>query len=83
MFQFTLRAARVSCGYTEEEVAGYCGIRVGVLEKYEKNTVLIPVEVLSKISVLYNVPMALVFIGTEMKCFKNNRNNALKYACRK
>lgn len=83
MFKITLRAARVSCGYTVEEVAEYCGIKTGVLEKYEINTALIPVEVLSKVSALYNVPLVLIFIGTEMKCFKNNRNNALKYACRK
>ena len=83
MFKFTLRAARVSCGYTEEEVAGYCGIKVGTLEKYEKNTALIPVEVLSELSMLFNVPLALIFIGTDMRCFRDNRNNALKYAYQK
>ena len=37
MFQITLRAARISCGYTVEEVAEYCGVTIDKLNEFENN----------------------------------------------
>ncbi|HBV85732.1 MAG TPA: hypothetical protein DEF42_03535 [Desulfosporosinus sp.] len=78
MFQITLRTARESCGYSESEVAAHCGITIKALKKYERNSALIPVEVINKLNLLYSVPLVLIFIGTEAKCVMSNRKNAKK-----
>ena len=78
MFKITLRAARELSGYTIEEAAGYFGIKVEALERYEMNTALIPVKIISKISLLYKIPLELIFIGTENKFLNNNKKTSIK-----
>jgi len=75
MFQVTLRTARELCGYSLEDVSEYCGVAISAFEKYEKNTELIPIKVLSKIKLLFNVPLGLIYIGNESECVAHNKEN--------
>jgi len=65
MFQITLRAARISCGLTQNEVALYCELPVCVLDELEKDSSLLTVRIIKKIIKLYKVPLCLIFIGLE------------------
>lgn len=78
MFQITLRHARESCGYSIEDAADNLGVTIDALKGYENDTSLIPVKTISKINLLYNVPLMLIFIGTEDNCVLNNRKNQNK-----
>jgi len=60
MFQITLKTARESCGYTQEEVANYCMIRIGEYIKMEIYTVTIPSDILRKIRKLYGIPLDFI-----------------------
>ncbi len=75
MFQITLRNARESCGYSIGEAAECLGVTIDTLKVYENDTSLVPVKTISKINLLYNVPLMLIFIGTEDNCVLNNRKH--------
>ena len=55
MFKFTLRAARVSCGYTVEQVAKYCVVSSNTIRKYESNPSRLPLYLIIQLSGLYGV----------------------------
>lgn len=60
MFQITLKAARELSGYTLEEVAEYCGVTVDELNKIEKDSNFLTVNIMLKIKKLYNdLPLRL------------------------
>ena len=73
MFQITLRAARISCGYTVEEVAEYCGVTTRVLNDLEIDSGQMQFLLMQKLTNLYRVPLDLVYFGTEVDCIKRNR----------
>jgi len=77
------RTARESCGYAVEEVAGYCGISVDTYKNYEKNSGEMIKVIACKLKRLYSISLDLFYVGTEAECHSYNRNNAVKYACRK
>ena len=56
MFKITLRAARVSCGYTVEQAAKYCGVSSGTIRKYETNPSHLPLYLTIQLSKLYDIP---------------------------
>lgn len=77
MFQITLRAARESCGYTQEEVAEYCGVSTRVLEKIEIDSQDAPISVVRKALSLYGVSSKLIYFGTESDCIVHNKQDII------
>lgn len=75
-FKFSLRAARISCGYSVEEAAQYYGISTLEMEQYEKDCGDMPVFVVRKMARLYGVSLDSLFIGLEAECIKHNREVA-------
>ena len=65
MFQITLRVARISCGYTEEEVTRYCGISVDKLRDFEKDCREMPITVACKMAKLFKMSLDQIYIGPE------------------
>lgn len=76
MFQFTLRAARISCGYSLKEVARYCEVSVGTISRYEKDNGTLPLHLILKLSLLYGGSLDLIYFGSEADCIKHNREIA-------
>ena len=74
MFKITLRTARNSCGYTEEEVTAYSGLSVDTLSKYEADSEWMPLSLISKILTMYGTSSNLIYFGTEASCIKYNRS---------
>lgn len=76
-FQITLRAARISCGYTVKEVAQVCGVSSSTISKYERNSGNLPLNLMLKLRKLYNnVSLDLIYYGTESECHKHNRRRS-------
>jgi len=73
MFQFTLRAARVSCGYTVEEVARHCGIPVHAFNDLEIDSGQMQFSLMQKLTNLYGVSQDLIYFGVEVDCIERNR----------
>jgi DNA-binding XRE family transcriptional regulator len=76
MFQFTLRAARISSGYSIEEAANVCGLSSSTLHRYEKDSGRIPRPVALALGCLYGVSIDLVYFGKESECIEHNRRRA-------
>ena len=76
MFQFTLRAVRLSCGYSVKEVAEYCDVSVHTIRRYEKDSGTLPLQLILKLSLFYGVSMDLIYAGSEADCIKHNRQIA-------
>lgn len=76
MFQFTLRAARISCGYSVKEVANYCEVSVNIIRRYEKDSTTLPLHLILNLSFLYGVSVDQVYFGSEADCIKHNREIA-------
>lgn len=70
--RFILRAVRISCGYTEEEVAGYCGISTEAINRLEIDSSEIEYRLLTKLTGLYKVAPDLVYFGVEADCHKRS-----------
>ena len=77
MFKITLRAARISCGYTVEEVAEYCGVTTDKLNEFENDCKGMPISIGLKISNLYNLPPSAIFIGSETEYISGHRKIAI------
>lgn len=77
---YTIRAVRISFGYTEEEVANYCKITVEVYTSYENDFGTTPKSIAVMIKRLFGVPLDKIYADPENNCFKLNRDKALKIA---
>lgn len=73
MFQITLRAARISCGYTEEEAADHCKIKMDEYKQIEHDTGNIDYILLSRLVGFLGAPPDLIYFGTEAECRQHNR----------
>ncbi|HEN5961472.1 TPA: helix-turn-helix transcriptional regulator [Streptococcus agalactiae] len=67
MTQWTLKACRVNAGYTLRQVAKKVGKNFQTISKYEKDTTLIPFELLKDLSELYHVKLDDIFLGDSTK----------------
>lgn len=76
MFQITLRAARISCGYSVEEAAGLLGIDSDTLNEFEKDSGEVPCTVVVKFRNLYGVSPDDIYVGPESDAHKHNRGFA-------
>ncbi|HFZ9860699.1 TPA: helix-turn-helix domain-containing protein [Streptococcus agalactiae] len=67
MTQWTLKACRVNAGYTLRQVAKKVGKNFQTISKYEKDSTLIPFEMLKDLSELYHVKLDDIFLGDSTK----------------
>ncbi|HEM4698130.1 TPA: helix-turn-helix transcriptional regulator [Streptococcus suis] len=67
MAQWTLKACRVNAGYTLRQVANKVGKNFQTISKYEKDSTLIPFELLKDLSKLYRVKLDDIFLGDSTK----------------
>ena len=63
MLEISLRAARVNAGLTLKEASECVSIHHETLSKYEKDSSDIPMSLLNKLSVLYQIPKDNIFLG--------------------
>lgn len=61
MTQWTLKACRVNAGYTLRQVAKKVGKNFQTISKYEKDSTIIPFELLKDLSKLYRVKLDDIF----------------------
>lgn len=64
----TLRAARISCGYTAEQVAKHCGVSVELINELEINSNEITYNLFLKMTDLYQITPDHVYLGLESDC---------------
>lgn len=67
MAQWTLKACRVNAGYTLRQVANKVNKNFQTISKYEKDSTLIPFELLKELSELYQVKLDDIFLGDSTK----------------
>ncbi|HEM3225994.1 helix-turn-helix domain-containing protein [Streptococcus suis] len=67
MTQWTLKACRVNAGYTLRQVAKKVGKNFQTISKYEKDSTIIPFELLKDLSKLYRVKFDDIFLGDSTK----------------
>lgn len=74
MTQWTLKACRVNAGLTLREVSEKVGKNFQTISKYEKDSTLIPFELLKELSILYQVRLDDIFLGDSTKKIEQNKN---------
>ena len=73
MAQWTLRACRVNEGFTLRQVAKEVNKNFQTISKYEKDSTLIPFELLKELSELYQVKLDDIFLGDSTKKIELNQ----------
>lgn len=73
MTQWTLRACRVNAGFTLRQVAKKVNKSFQTISKYEKDSTLIPFELLKELSELYQVKLDDIFLGDSTKKIELNQ----------
>lgn len=74
--QITLRVARISCGYTQGEVAKYIGVTPRTIRRWEKGGGDLAYKTLVKIRRLYGIPLDYIYFGSESEAINHNREFA-------
>jgi len=67
MEQITLKAARITAGFTLREVGKKLNRSFQTIAKYEKDSTKIPIDLLQDLTSLYNVSMDIIFLGESTK----------------
>ena len=80
MFKITVRTARNSCGYAEEEVAKYCCISVDTLLEHEADSKWMSLSLICKILTMYGTSSSLIHFGTEADCIEYNKSRMAKWS---
>lgn len=75
MMLITLRAARVNCGYSQQEAAKLLGIHYQTLSKWENDSSDMPMSAISKASDVYHISANNIFFGNENEFIRNSRKN--------
>ena len=73
MEQITLKAARITAGFTLREVGKKLNRSFQTIAKYEKDSTLIPFELLKELSELYQVKLDDIFLGDSTKKIELNQ----------
>ena len=74
LIKFSLEACRKNVGMSLKDASEYVGINYQTLSKYEHDSSNIPMSLLSKLSVLYNVPTEYIFLGKKEKLIQALRS---------
>ncbi|MGF3072778.1 helix-turn-helix transcriptional regulator [Facklamia sp. P13069] len=61
----SLKASRTNAGLTSKQVAEMVGIHQQTLLKYEKDSSKIPIDLLNKLSIIYQIKSDDIFLGKE------------------
>jgi DNA-binding XRE family transcriptional regulator len=69
-YRISLRAARITSGYSIKKAAIALGISPQRLYKYERNADDLPVSLAKKIIQLYSVPLQIIYFGEASKLNK-------------
>lgn len=72
---FTLEAARVNCGLTQEQAASLLGIHKDTLWKYEQDSTSVPRTFVSKVQEVYGIPLNIIFFGKKSDFFRIKRSD--------
>ena len=67
MEQITLKAARITAGFTLREVGKKLNRSFQTIAKYEEDSTKIPIDLLQDLTSLYNVSMDIIFLGESTK----------------
>lgn len=67
MEQITLKAARITAGFTLREVGKKLNRSFQTIAKHEKDSTKIPIDLLQDLTTLYNVSMDIIFLGESTK----------------
>ena len=67
MEQITLKAARITAGFTLREVGKKLNRSFQTIAKYEKDSTKILIDLLQDLTSLYNVSMDIIFLGESTK----------------
>lgn len=78
MFQITLRAARICCGYSTQEMAYICNIEPSYYEIIEQDLGEAPFPLIDKIQKTLGVPGELIHYGREEECIRRNREISMQ-----
>lgn len=62
MYHTSLQSARLSCGYTIDEAAEYCGVPTSIYESYEKDPEEIPKYIACIIRKVFNISLDSIFV---------------------
>lgn len=65
MIQISLKACRINAGLTAVAASEMADVHQQTLTKYEKDSSNIPVSLLNKLSVIYQIPEDHIFLGKE------------------
>lgn len=74
----TLKAVRISFGYTLEEAAKHCDIPENYLSELEIDSGEMPPNVAMKLMNLYGVSPDAIYFGKESDCIERNRIQGTK-----
>ena len=74
LINFSLEACRKNAGMNLKDASGYVGINYQTLSKYEHDSSNIPLSLLNKLSVLYNVPTDYIFVGKKDELIRTLRS---------
>lgn len=61
--EISLKAARINSELTQENVSNALHVSVQTIAKYEKDSSKIPMDLLERLSHLYQIPMNNIFLG--------------------
>lgn len=67
MFQITLEAARIACGYTIEQVANHCRVESNIIREFEVDCTEMPIDLACKVSKIYDISLDDLYIGKQKK----------------
>lgn len=74
MVEVSLRAARVNAGFTLKEASNCVSVHHETLSKYEKDSSDIPISLLNKLSILYQMPTDNIFLGNRYDLIRIIKN---------
>lgn len=64
MYHMSLQSARLSCGYTIDEAAEFCGVPTSIYESYEKDPGEIPKYIACILKKEYGVSLDQIYNRT-------------------
>jgi transcriptional regulator with XRE-family HTH domain len=77
--QLTLRAVRISNGYSEDEVSRYCGVDVKTIGESEIDSSEMEYDLLLKITNLYKIALDHIYLGRESDCCYRGNERVTQY----
>lgn len=74
----TIRDLRVRANMTLKDACGELKITIPTLQKWEKDSSVLPLKKVQRLAALYEIPLEYIFIGPNDAFAKNKKQNWLK-----